>query len=143
MKFIKHYVDDLEVPASFEEGTVHEILRDGVVLCKLMNGIQESSVKRINDSKMAFKQMENIGNYVYASVEYGVPTEDQFQTPDLYEATNMAAVIHQIFVLGRKAKSKGQFGINPEEYISSHEGEFTEEQMRAGEDVVGLQMGSS
>ena len=142
MEFIKLYVEDFDVPANCDSTRVHEILKDGVALCKLMNALKESSVKRINDSKMAFKQMENIGNYLDASSAYGVAKEDQFQTVDLFEATNMAAVINGLHALGRKASSKGQKGIGPKE-STKNEREFTDEQMRAGSNVIGLQMGSN
>merc|ERR1719494_1065455 len=142
MEFIKLYVKDFAVPASFDSDSVHESLRDGVALCKLMNALDDSSVKKINDSKMAFKQMENIGNYLDASSGYGVAPADQFQTVDLFEATNMAAVITGLHALGRKAKSKGKQGIGPKE-SAKNEREFTDEQMRAGSNVIGLQMGSN
>ena len=142
MEYIKLYVKDFDVPASCDSSSVHESLKDGVALCKLMNALKESSVRRINDSKMAFKQMENIGNYLDAASGYGVAKSDQFQTVDLYEAQNMAAVITQLHALGRKAQSKGKQGIGPKE-SAKNEREFTDEQMRAGSNVIGLQMGSN
>ena len=86
--------------------------------------------------------MENIGNYLDASGKYGVAKEDQFQTVDLFEGQNMAAFINQLHALGRKAQSKGKQGIGPKE-SAKNEREFTDEQMRAGSNVIGLQMGSN
>lgn len=42
----------------------YETLKDGVLLCKLVNTIKPSTVKRINESKMAFKCMENINGEI-------------------------------------------------------------------------------
>ena len=41
------------------DGTFHEALKDGKVLCKLINILQSGSVPKINDSKMAFKMVSN------------------------------------------------------------------------------------
>lgn len=38
----------------------YETLKDGVLLCKLVNTIKPATIKKINESKMAFKCMENI-----------------------------------------------------------------------------------
>lgn len=37
-----------------------EVLKDGVLLCKLINTIKPGQIKKVNESKMAFKCMENI-----------------------------------------------------------------------------------
>jgi hypothetical protein len=52
------------VKEPFPAGSFHEALKDGVYLCKLINTIQPGSVKKVNTTKMAFKQMENIGNFL-------------------------------------------------------------------------------
>ena len=58
-------------------------------------------------SKMtiAFKQMENINNFIQACEEYGVAKTDLFQTADLYENTNMWQVILTLYALGRKVRT--------------------------------------
>jgi len=142
MQFIEHYVPDSNVSGNSTAGAVAENLKDGVILCKLINAIQPGSVKKINESKMAFKQMENIGQFLSAMDNYGVAKSDSFQTVDLYEQQNMPAVINGIHALGRKAQSKGKYGIGPKE-SQQNKREFTEEQLRAGTNVIGLQMGSN
>ena len=57
-----------------------------------------------NTSKMAFKQMENIGKFLDASEKYGVQRLDLFQTVDLYEGQNMPQVINGIHALGRQVR---------------------------------------
>merc|ERR1740123_1166996 len=45
------------------EGGIAHALKDGQALDKLVNILQPGSVGTISDSKMAFKQMQNIGSY--------------------------------------------------------------------------------
>lgn len=125
--------------ASFQEG-----IKNGVILCKLINTLQPGSVKKINDSKMAFKMMENIGNFLAACEAYGVSKLDLFQTVDLYENQNMPQVIGGIHGLGRKAQKKGFKGptLGPKE-ADARKREFTEEQLKEGQNVIGLQMGTN
>lgn len=126
------------------QSDVHEALKDGVILCKLMMAIDPSMKIKVNASKMAFKQMENIGHFLNGCEQYGLNKVDLFQTVDLYEAQNMHTVILSIHSLGRKAQSKGFQGpvLGPRE-SSANVREFTDEQRAAGQNVIGLQMGSN
>jgi len=117
-------------------------LKDGVTLCKLANALKAGSVRKINESKMAFKQMENINNFLEFCYSIGVSKTDLFQTVDLYEGTNMPQVINGLTAVGRKANSLGKAGIGPKE-SAENKRQFTEEQLRAGDGVIGLQAGTN
>lgn len=142
LDWVQSYVPDARLTGVSGPDNVHEKLKDGVVLCKLINALQPGSIKNINSSKMAFKQMENIGSFLDAIQKFGVSKTDSFQTVDLYEATNMPQVILTIHALGRKAGTKGKRGIGPKE-SQQNVRHFTEEQLRSGKDVIGLQMGTN
>ncbi len=91
---------------------------------------------------MAFKCMENINNFLTKVTEFGVPSQEQFQTVDLWERQNLNSVVICLQSLGRKASNFGKPGIGPKE-ASKNVRSFTEEQLKAGEGVIGLQMGSN
>ncbi|KAI2530828.1 TAGLN3 isoform 3, partial [Pan troglodytes] len=58
------------------------------VLCKLINSLYppgQEPIPKISESKMAFKQMEQISQFLKAAETYGVRTTDIFQTVDLWE----------------------------------------------------------
>jgi hypothetical protein len=77
-----------------------EWLKNGVVLCKLANCVKPGSVKKINESKLAFKEMENITFFMKAAREMGVPELSMFGTPDLYEGKNLGTVVAAILAFG-------------------------------------------
>lgn len=86
----------------FPAGQAYEdVLKDGQVLCNLINKLQPNSVAKINTSGGQFKFMENLNNFQKALKEYGVPDIDVFQTVDLYEKKDIANVTNTIFALGR------------------------------------------
>lgn len=85
----------------------HEALKNGIYLCKAINVLQPGSVRKIAESKMAFKMMENIGNFLDAAGKFGVQKSDLFQTVDLFEAANMGQVVTAIHALGRVTQKKG------------------------------------
>ncbi|XP_041475112.1 muscle-specific protein 20-like isoform X1 [Lytechinus variegatus] len=132
-----------------EIGSHHfaESLKDGVVLCKLINKIVahfgSPQIKKINTSSMAFKQMENIGNFVKFAEEFGVPKESLFQTVDLYEERDVGMVVTCLDRLAGVATKKGypiQWGIA---VADPNKRDFTKEQLEAGKNIIGLQAGTN
>ena len=69
--------------------TFQESLKDGIILCKLVNKCVPGSAIRPTESKMPFKQMENISAFLTILETIGVPKHDSFQTIDLYEDKNI------------------------------------------------------
>lgn len=130
--------EDLEEVVGME--AFQEKLKDGIVLCKLINAIEPGSVAKINNGNVAFKQMENIDNFVKGCINYGCKKEDMFQTVSLFEGTNMPEVLNGLFALGRKCAANGKKGIGPKE-SDPNKRTFSEEQLRAGEGTIGLQAG--
>ncbi|KAL5457567.1 hypothetical protein EMCRGX_G034838 [Ephydatia muelleri] len=135
---------ELVVEEPFPEGSFQEALKDGTYLCKLMNKLEPGAIRKINESKMAFKMMENIGLFLDACCAYGLTKVDLFQTVDLYDGTNIPQVINGIHALGRKAQVKGFSGavLGPKEAAADKK-EWTDEQLKAGQNIIGLQMGSN
>ncbi|ELV10591.1 Coiled-coil domain-containing protein 19, mitochondrial, partial [Tupaia chinensis] len=93
-------------------------LKDGTVLCELINGLYpegQAPVKKIQASTMAFKQMEQISQFLQAAERYGINTTDIFQTVDLWEGKNMACVQRTLMNLGglAVARDDGLFSGDP------------------------------
>lgn len=120
-----------------------DALKDGTYLIKLINKLSGKTLKT-NQSKMAFKMMENIGTFLSGCEDYGLKKTDLFQTVDLYEAQNIPQVIATIHALGRRAQRVGFNGpvLGPKEATGAKR-EFSESQLREGQNVIGLQMGSN
>ncbi|TDH72903.1 hypothetical protein CCR75_007109 [Bremia lactucae] len=76
-------------------------LKDGVMLCSLMNKIKPGMISRIQTAPMPFKQMENISAFVRACRTIGVAEFELFETVDLYNQTNLGQVVQCIHALGR------------------------------------------
>ncbi|KAH0836723.1 hypothetical protein J3R83DRAFT_8452 [Lanmaoa asiatica] len=64
-----------------------EALRDGVVLCQLMNKHVPSAILRIDPREDGFKRTSNITKFIAACSSHGVPSDDLFYRDDLIEAT--------------------------------------------------------
>eukprot|EP00947_MAST-08B_sp_MAST-8B-sp1_P000537 g537.t1 len=77
-------------------------LKDGVLLCKLLNHFEPNMVKKVSVSNMPFKQMENIFKFLTAAREQlGVESRELFSTPDLYEEKNMSVVLQGLSATSR------------------------------------------
>jgi hypothetical protein len=113
------------------ECTLQEELKSGVVLCNLVNALKPGVCPKPATGKMAFKQMENIGNYLSACEKLGVPAYSSFQTVSLYENKDMIAVLTNIQALGSAAqKLPGYSGpVLGVKLADANKREFTPEQL--------------
>jgi len=86
---------------SFSSDDFHTALKDGVILCHLLNALKPGTVARINTQRMPFMQMENIAAYIKGCQQLGIPDRENFMTIDLYEAKNLGQVVQNIISLKR------------------------------------------
>merc|ERR1719383_877995 len=83
------------------------ILKDGSVLCKLINRLKPGSVKKINTMNAPFKQRENIEFFLKGCEAYGLKSQDLFQVNDLYECKNLYMIVDCLYALGGMAQKRG------------------------------------
>ncbi|KAK4320070.1 hypothetical protein Pmani_009036 [Petrolisthes manimaculis] len=120
----------------------YELLKNGMLLCEVINTLMPGQVKKIQTSTMAFKCMENINNFTEGAKKAGVPSQETFQTVDLWERQNLNSVVVCIQSLGRKGSQFGKPSIGPKE-SEKNVRQFSDEQRRAGDSVISLQYGSN
>ncbi|KAM3601339.1 uncharacterized protein V6R79_010930 [Siganus canaliculatus] len=125
-------------------------LKDGSVLCELINSLYSSNkpFKSIKNLTMAFKQMEQISLFLKAAESYGVTKTDMFQTVDLFECKDLAAVQRTLMALGSLAVTKddGCYKGDPNWFhkkAQENRREFSEDQLTEGKNIIGLQMGTN
>jgi len=125
----------------FKHEDFQESLKDGILLCKLCNVVKPGSIPKINTSRLPFMQMENIGYFLKAADEMGLPKHDAFRTVDLFEGKNIPVVIQSLFIFGSVVqKLPGYNGpILGVKLADKSQITFTEEQLRKSANVVGLQ----
>lgn len=120
-----------------------DYLKDGVVLCNLINKIAPGSVKKIQTKGSNFQLMENIQRFQAAIKKYGVPEEEIFQTADLFERRNIPQVTLCLYALARITQKHPEYtgpALGPK-MADANKREFTEDQLRASEGHLNLQMG--
>jgi len=131
-----------DICADGSQDNFYEVLKDGQVLCRLMNKLKPGSIKKIQTSSMAFKCMENINNFSNGCKSCGLLDTELFQTVDLWERQNLNSVVICLQSLGRKGSNFGVAAIGPKESTKNVR-EFTDEQLKAGAAVTSLQYGSN
>jgi len=93
--------------------SIHNHLKDGVLLCKLINTLNtfagKATTKYTAKASTSFVAMANIENFNNAAKDFGVPQTALFQTTDLYEGRKapMLNVVNCLNQLGFVANAKG------------------------------------
>ncbi|ELK05808.1 Calponin-3 [Pteropus alecto] len=133
-------VTGMSIGTNFQLG-----LKDGIILCELINKLQPGSVKKVNESSLNWPQLENIGNFIKAIQAYGMKPHDIFEANDLFENGNMTQVQTTLVALAGLAKTKGfhttiDIGVK---YAEKQTRRFDEGKLKAGQSVIGLQMGTN
>uniref|UniRef100_A0A2K6D4A4 Calponin n=1 Tax=Macaca nemestrina TaxID=9545 RepID=A0A2K6D4A4_MACNE len=87
----------------------------------------------------------NIGNFIKAIQAYGMKPHDIFEANDLFENGNMTQVQTTLVALAGLAKTKGfhttiDIGVK---YAEKQTRRFDEGKLKAGQSVIGLQMGTN
>jgi hypothetical protein len=139
-------------PVSASDDGFMRWLKDGIILCKLVNKINknESDYKKkwktkYSKSKMPFTQRENICNYIETCKKMGMKDIDCFVSQDLYDGDNPVKVVGQINGLGALAKEVKsydgpQFGVK---ISKENKRVFDAETIRKGKCFVPLQNAGS
>ncbi|XP_072019131.1 myophilin-like isoform X1 [Amphiura filiformis] len=139
-QFIEHLTGEKVTSAKFEDD-----LKNGVVICKLINALHPGGVPKIETSNMPFKQRVNIENFIEACKAYGLKEQEVFGVNDLFEAKNVPQFTQCIVALGRRAQMNPSYNgplLGPKQ-ATENKREFSEEQLEAGKYIHSLQMGSN
>uniref|UniRef100_A0A0R3TVB7 Calponin-homology (CH) domain-containing protein n=1 Tax=Rodentolepis nana TaxID=102285 RepID=A0A0R3TVB7_RODNA len=132
----------------------YKYLKDGLVLGYLIGCLKPDDVSnnlgksmwKVSDKAIfeTNRQRERIGAFINFCQEMGVGSASAFQTEQLHEQTNIPQVVICLSQLGIEAQAKPGYA-GPQGYWMQRHKEnpraFTEEQLKAGESVIGLQMG--
>lgn len=141
---------ELEAAVWIEEVTGEQLLgeslggalKDGVMLCKLVNAVKPGTIKRVNASTLAFKQMDNISSAIKAMRQLGVPEHDLFDTVDLFQETDVGKVVQALFAFGRTIQNTVPEFEGPHlgpRLATENRRSFTDEQRRASAAFLSLQ----
>jgi hypothetical protein len=122
-----------------------DVLKDGIILCKLANKLMPGCIKKIDTKGGGFALMQNIERFQKAAAQWGVPVNELFQTVDLWEKKNIPQVTLCIHSMGRQAQFKDDYK-GPElgpKMAEKNERTFTEAQLLEAKNTVSLQYGSN
>lgn len=90
----------------FNNNELIKSLKDGTILCMLINEIFGDDSIKFKKSKLAFIEMENIEKFLNFCKKIGVSQDELFQTIDLYEEKDPYQVIMSLQSLSRVINDK-------------------------------------
>ncbi|XP_018415015.1 PREDICTED: calponin-2 [Nanorana parkeri] len=140
LKIWMEEVTGMSIGPDFQKG-----LKDGVILCELMNKLSSNAIPKVNVSKQNWHQLENLSNFIRAMSSYGMKSVDLFEANDLFENGNMTQVQVSLLALAGRAKTRGlhsdvDIGVK---YAEKQHRNFDDNVKKAGQCVIGLQMGTN
>ncbi|KLJ10577.1 hypothetical protein EMPG_14027 [Blastomyces silverae] len=102
---IREWIEEV-LQEKLPRGDLLELLKSGVILCRLVNLAVSPGVK-YRDSTMPFVQMENISHFLRACqvAPLSLQPHDVFLTVDLYESKDPAQVLQCIRSFSRRANA--------------------------------------
>jgi len=113
-----------------DETLLTKDLKDGTILCRLLNAIYPNTCKKFKQSQAAFVCRNNISIYLAGCKTLGMAEMDLFETRDLFDNQRPWAVLDNIYAvsaISRKLEFKGPFiGVKLAE---KNERNFTKEQL--------------
>ncbi|KAK3734958.1 hypothetical protein RRG08_038982 [Elysia crispata] len=122
-----------------------DVLKDGIILCNLMNKLMPGCIKKIDTKGGGFALMQNIERFQVAARKWGVPENEVFQTVALWEKKNIPQVTLCIHAIAREAQKHPEYSgpsLGPK-MAEKTERNFTEEQLLEAKNTVSLQYGSN
>jgi len=141
--------------------TIHQWLKNGVVLCEALNNIWKSKVGgnptknkiKIYRGKIPYMQMENIDKFIKICKTIDIIKDNKninlFEIVDLYKENDMNAVTQGIETLSsavrlsKKYDPQNKYPDLGAKLYEENKREFTQEQINAGKKIVPLQNAGS
>ncbi|GFR88369.1 transgelin [Elysia marginata] len=122
-----------------------DVLKDGIILCNLMNKLMPGCIKKIDTKGGGFALMQNIERFQTAARKWGVPENEVFQTVALWEKKDIHQVTLCIHAIAREAQKHPEYSgpqLGPK-MAEKSERNFSEQQLREAQNTVSLQYGSN
>jgi len=95
----QNWIEDV-TGEQFGGESFHDKLKNGVLLCKLINCIKPGAITKVSESRFVFKNIENVWKFCNACKEMGVPDSVLPQAPDFYEGKNVEKMVSCLHYLG-------------------------------------------
>ncbi|XP_022081682.1 myophilin-like [Acanthaster planci] len=121
-----------------------ECLKDGKILCELINGIIDNKVK-CDQGNAPFKMRANVESFIEGCKRFGLKEQELFQVNDLFEGKNLPQFTQCIYAIGRKLQMDPCYCgpiLGPKQ-AAENKRHFSQEQLDAGKHIHSLQMGSN
>ncbi|OBZ84795.1 Serine/threonine-protein kinase sepA [Choanephora cucurbitarum] len=96
-QFLVDTLDLKELP----QGSLHDILKDGILLCELIKRFSPNECIIKNEGRTKFAYHDNIGQFLRVAEDLHIPQSDLFQTVDLLEGKRMQSVISCLLAIKR------------------------------------------